>query len=86
MIGTVAAVSRRRAMVAVLTDEGDYSLMEMIFDDPPDLGDRVEWHADTPLGRADVVNLSSPLRRTLHVFFQNHHSSARAVRTNSLMR
>ena len=71
MTGSVAAVNPKRGMVAVLTDEGAYSIIEMLGDDPPDIGDRIRWRDSTPLGSETVRNLTRG--QTYEVYFQNHH-------------
>jgi hypothetical protein len=46
--GTVAVVNAASGMVAVLTEDG-YSIIEMLGDDPPDVGDEIRWKGSTPL-------------------------------------
>ena len=70
MNGMVATVNPTRGMVAVLTNDGDYSILEMLGDDPPEIGDRFRWQGDSPLGGETVENLTQNI--TYEVFFQNH--------------
>lgn len=70
MTGTVVAVNPQRAMVALEADDS-YSIIEMLGDDPPELGDRIRWVESTPLGGETVENLTQLC--TYDVFSQNHH-------------
>jgi len=82
MIGTVAAVNLRRGTVAVLTDEG-YSIIEMLGDDPPDVGDEIRWTGTTPLGGETVFNLTQ--QTSYEVYFQNHHVHPSQLRSQLLL-
>jgi hypothetical protein len=82
MIGSVVAVNPTRGMVALETDDG-YSIIEMLGDDPPELGDRIRWQGTTPLGGETVENLTQ--RCTYDVFFQNHHVSRALLRQQLLL-
>lgn len=72
MIGRVFAVNRARGMVALATEDG-YTIIEMLGDDPPDIGDEMCWAEDLPLGDEWVRNLTE--RSRLEVYFQDHHVS-----------
>lgn len=83
MRGTVAHMNPTRGMVAVRTDQG-YSIVELLGDDPPDVGDEVRWVGeDTPLGGHMLENLSQGLH--FEVFFQNHHVSEGNLRNQLLL-
>lgn len=59
--------------VAVLTDDGDYSVFELLGDDPVDIGDRVSWANDTGFGGERLTNRTQT--QTYEVYFQYHHVS-----------
>lgn len=82
MLGRVALVNPRRGMVAVLTEDGDYSIIEMLGDDPPEIGDTISWGDDTALGSETVENRTSG--EAYDVYFQNHWVSAGQVRQQLL--
>jgi len=82
MTGTVVAINPVRGMVAVDTEEG-YSIMEMLGDDPPEIGDQIRWEGDTPLGGEVVENLTQGIR--YHAFFQNHHVIKAQLRDQLLL-
>jgi hypothetical protein len=69
MKGEVVEINRRRGLVAVLTEDGDYSIIELLGDDL-DVGDEVAWHADSPLGGETINNMTQGVK--MEVFFQNH--------------
>lgn len=77
MRGQVVQVNKQRGMVAVLTVQGDHSILELIGDDV-EIGDELLWDGSYPLGGEDVRNLTH--NSTMSVFFQNHcvpHSQLR---------
>lgn len=84
MIGRVAGVNAARGMVAVLTERGDYSIFEMLGDDPPEVGDEIRWDDDTPLGGETIHNITQHIE--YDVFFQNHHVSKSSLRVQLLLR
>jgi hypothetical protein len=77
MSGTVTQVNPGRAMVAVRTDNADYSVFEVIGGEEFEIGDNVSWREDTPLGGHQVVNRRTGERAD--VYFQNHYMSAQQV-------
>lgn len=83
MRGRVEDVNTIRGMVAIATEEG-YSIMEMLGDDPPDLGDEISWPGSTPLGGETVHNLTQQV--SYEVYFQNHHIPRSQVRSQLLLR
>lgn len=70
MKGTVKHINQTRGMVAVLTEEGSYSVFELLGDEV-EVGDAVSWKGSTPLGGEDVMNHTR--RKSIHVYFQNHY-------------
>ncbi len=83
MTGQVALVNPRRGMVAVLTEEGAYSIIEMLGDDPPEIGDVISWDDDTALGGETVRNRTQG--EDYEVYFQNHHVTKGNLRQQLLM-
>jgi hypothetical protein len=71
MKGTVYEINVTRGMVAVLTEDGDFSVFELLGGDPVEKGDVVHWANDTALGGEILTNDSQ--METYEVFFQNHH-------------
>lgn len=69
MKGQVVEINARRGMVAVLTDEGDYAILELLGDEV-EVGDQLEWQTDHPLGSETVLNRSKA--EAISVYFQNH--------------
>lgn len=69
MKGQVVEINARRGMVAVLTDAGDYSILELLGDEV-EVSDQLEWQTDHPLGSESVLNRSKA--KAISVFFQNH--------------
>ena len=83
MVGTVAQVNSRSAMVAVVTDRGDYSIFEVIGGEEFEEGDVVSWAEDAPLGGHNVRNHRSG--DVADVFFQNHYISKNQLRQQLLL-
>lgn len=83
MTGSVVAVNPRRGMVAVLTEDGDYSIIEMLGDGLPDIGDPISWRGSTPLGGEIVRNLTQG--QSYDVYFQNHHVLKSQLRQQLLL-
>jgi hypothetical protein len=71
MRGTIYEINQNRGMVAILTENGDFSIFELLGGDPIEKGDKVHWENDTGLGPEDLTNLSQG--RSFEVYFQNHH-------------
>lgn len=70
MKGTVYAINNRNGMIAAYTENGDYSVFEVLGSDIVELRDEVMWKDDTSLGSTKLSNLTT--RQTFEVFFQNH--------------
>lgn len=62
-------------MVAVQTDNGDYSIFEVIGGEEFEVGNEVSWREDAPLGGHEVVNRRTGERAD----FQNHYVSAQQL-------
>lgn len=75
MTGSVVAINSNRGMVGVLTENGDYSVFELLGSDEVEVGDDISWTGDTPLGGNTVQNETRA--EAFDVFFQNHVSKSR---------
>ena len=69
MKGQVAHINQQSGMVAVFTEDGEYSIIELLGDDV-DEGDELQWSGDHPLGGETIRNLTQCC--STEVFFQNH--------------
>lgn len=69
MKGRVVHVNQHRGMVAVLTEDEEYSIIELLGDDV-EVGDVLRWKGDYPLGGETIRNLTQGM--SIEVFFQNH--------------
>ena len=69
MKGEVVHVNEQRGMVAVLTEDGEYSIIEL-FGDEMEIGDQLQWNGDFPLGSETIRNLTQKCQ--MKVYFQNH--------------
>ena len=81
MRGTVEEINGRSGMVAVLTEGGDYSVLELLGDEVEE-GDELVWSGDYPLGGESVKNLTQGV--IMDVFFQNHTISKSQMHTQLL--
>jgi hypothetical protein len=70
MKGTIFKINHNRGMVAVLTENGDFSIFELLGGDPAEEGDEVYWKNDTGLGSEQLRNITQ--EETFEVYFQNH--------------
>lgn len=70
MKGIVDCTNEQKGIVAVLTDDGDYSIVEPLGAGGFDLGDEVFWVEQLPLGEGVVRNLTRG--GFCSVFFQDH--------------
>ena len=57
-------------MVGVLTQDGSYSVLELLGDNVG-LGDRLRWSGSEPLGGERIFNVTQAI--ALDVYFQNHY-------------
>lgn len=71
MKGVIKHINSARGMVAVLTDDGSYSVFELLGGDSVEIGDVVSWNNDTGLGGEEITNHTQGER--FEVFFQNHY-------------
>lgn len=82
MKGTVHEINYRRGMVAILTDNGDFSIFELTSEEPLEIGDVVAWKEDTSLGHAKISNLTQ--NKQFEVYFQNHWVSKQQLKQQLL--
>jgi hypothetical protein len=71
MEGVVKYINPTRGMVAVLIEDGQYSVFELLGGDPVEQGDVVSWLDDTALGSELITNHTQKQR--YEVYFQNHY-------------
>jgi len=57
-------------MVAVQTENADFSIFEIVSSNPVEIGHAVSWQGDTPAGHGSIVNHTTG--ETFNVYFQNH--------------
>jgi hypothetical protein len=69
MKGEVVHIHRQKGMIAVITEKGDFSIIELL-GDVVEVGDQLQWHGDYPLGSEQVRNLTHGCQ--ISVYFQNH--------------
>ena len=69
MRGRAVHINHQRGMVAVLTEDGDYSIIELLGEDI-DEGDDLKWNESFPLGGESIKNLTQGT--VIEVYFQNH--------------
>ena len=70
MKGTVYKINSNRGMVAVVTENGDFSVFELLGGDLVETGDQIRWKNDTGLGSEIITNLTQG--ESFEVFFQDH--------------
>lgn len=70
MKGVIRHINLSRGMVAVLTEDGSYSVFELLGGESVEIEDIVSWMNDTGLGGEQITNHTQNER--FEVFFQNH--------------
>lgn len=70
MTGTISQIHAARRMVAIQTENGDFSVFELLEDAYFEIGDPVQWRNDTGLGSETLSNHRT--NEQFEVFFQNH--------------
>jgi hypothetical protein len=73
MHGTIFEINKNRGMVGVLTENGDFSIFELLSGDTVEKGDEVLWENDTGLGDEVITKLTQG--ESFEVYFQNHYVS-----------
>ena len=83
MRGAIHGLNPGRGMVAIKTENGDFSVFENLNDSEFEVGDEVSWPNDTGLGDEPLTNHTQAYRTS--VYFQNHHVHANQLRQQLLM-
>jgi hypothetical protein len=71
MKGIIKRINASRGMVAVFTEDGSYSVFELLGGDSVEIGDVVSWKNSTGLGGEKITNHSQG--QQFEVYFQNHY-------------
>lgn len=66
MTGYVHTINRRRGLVAIATNEGGFTVLELRRSDPISIGDRMQWDAEET-GSAVYLNQTRASRITVAV-------------------
>jgi len=82
MRGTIYQINENRGMVGVFTEDGDFSIFELLSGDTVETGDEVQWQNDTGLGDEHLTNITHA--ESFDVYFQNHHVSKDQLRQQLL--
>lgn len=79
MKGVITNINSQRGMVAIKTENGDYSIFELLSNDKVVIGDQVEWTDDTSLGDTTLKNKTQGI--AFIVYFQNHNVNQSILNT-----
>ena len=82
MRGTVKYINPHRGMVAVQTEDGEYSVFESLGGDF-EINDEVSWDAHNPLGGETITNHTQQM--CICVSFENHYVPLSQLRSALLM-
>ena len=82
MKGVIKHINAPRGMVAVLTEDGSYSVFELLGGNSIEIGDVVSWKNDTGLGGEQITNHTQNER--FEVYFQNHYVHQNQLRQQLL--
>lgn len=83
MRGTIHAVNPAKGMVAIKTENGDFSVFENLGSHEFEIGDKVSWRNATGLGDEPLSNHTQGSQGD--VYFQNHHVTLGQLRQQLLM-
>ncbi|KAF0813552.1 hypothetical protein IGB42_01903 [Andreprevotia sp. IGB-42] len=79
MQGTISHINPQSNLIAVLTDEREYSIFELVNGDEIETGDEVSWNGDAPMGSEIVTNHTQSA--LIEVYFCDHHLQASQLRS-----
>lgn len=82
MRGIVHAINSKAGMVAIATENDDFTIIELLDDDDVEIGDRMFWDGK-PLGEELISNGRN--KSTFHVCFQNHEVSQHQLEQQLLL-
>lgn len=83
MKGKVYQINPRRGMVAVLTEEGHFTIIEIMGGYDIDIGDELTWENATGLGGEQYRNVTKD--EMIEVFVQNHWVGKSELRKQLLL-
>ena len=81
--GKVTAMNSNRGMVAILTEDGGYTIIELTSGWDLEIGDAISWANGYGLGFETYENLTQQSRE--EVFVQNHDVNASNLRAQLLL-
>jgi hypothetical protein len=62
MTGKVCGINPLRGLVAIVAEQGGCTIIELLGDDPIELGDAIEWDNDTAVGEELYRNHTRRIR------------------------
>jgi hypothetical protein len=81
--GIVAAINPRRGMVAIQTQDDDYTIIELLSDFQIEVGNKVCWVNDYALGSETYTNVTNGVSEEVYV--QNHSVNSSNLRGQLLL-
>ena len=81
--GVVAATNPRRGMVAIATEDGGFTIIELTSEWELDVGDEITWANGYGLGHEVYENLTQQTKE--EVFVQNHDVSRSNLQAQLLL-
>ncbi len=69
MKGTVVDINQQRSMAAILTEDEEFSTLEL-FSDDVEVDDVLRWEGEYPLGSETITNVTQSTK--FDGYFQNH--------------
>lgn len=81
--GKVAAINPRRGMVAIATDDGGFTIIELLSDWSLEVGDDITWTDRYGLGHEMYRNVTQQTEE--EVFVQNHDVSRSNLQAQLLL-
>lgn len=81
--GKVAAINPRRGMVAIITEDSGFTIIELMSEWSLELGDEITWADRYGLGHAVYRNVTQQTEE--EVFVQNHDVSRSNLQAQLLL-
>lgn len=81
--GKVAAINSRRGMVAIATEDGGFTIIELLSEWSLEIGDEISWANGYGLGHEVYRNVTQQTQE--EVFVQNHDVSKSNLQAQLLL-
>jgi hypothetical protein len=82
--GVVKHINRQRGIVAILTPNAAYTIIELLSDQDINIGDQMQWRNETGMGSETYTNVTQS--KSMDVYVQNHWVPEQQLRQQLLIK